>query len=60
MQQQKNKKSFTEFVNDDELTLLNENYEKFVVMFRRYYRTGKLLTFREWINIVGELLDTLV
>ena len=60
MQQQKNKKSFTEFVNEDELTLLNENYEKFVVMFRRYYRTGKLLTFREWINIVGELLDTLV
>jgi len=53
-------KSYKDFVNDEEIALLNENYEKFVVMFRRYYRTGKLLTFREWINIVGDLLDTLV
>ncbi len=60
MKQQKKRKSFSDFVNDEELTLLNENYEKFIVMFRRYYRTGQLLTFRQWLNIVGELLDTLV
>ena len=60
MTQTNETKSYKDFVNDEEIALLNENYEKFVVMFRRYYRTGKLLTFREWINIVGDLLDTLV
>ena len=60
MNDKNNRKSFTKFVNEKERILLNENYEKFVVMFRRYYRTGQLLTFRQWLNIVGELLDTLV
>ena len=60
MKEKKPSKSFRNFVNAQERQLLNENYEKFVVKFRRYYRTGQLLTFREWINIVGDLLDTLV
>ena len=60
-----NKKLFKEFVEwktitDDELILLSENYEKFIVKFRRYYRTGQKQTFRQWLNIVGELLDELV
>ena len=60
MVQQNDKKSFKEFVNDDELKLLSENYENFILKFRRYYRTGQKQTFRQWLNIVGELLDELV
>ena len=60
MIQQNDKKSFKEFVNDDELKLLSENYENFILKFRRYYRTGQKQTFRQWLNIVGELLDELV
>ena len=60
MVQQNDKKSFKEFVNDDELNLLSENYENFILKFRRYYRTGQKQTFRQWLNIVGELLDELV
>jgi len=54
------RKTYSEFLNADELNLLSENYEKFIVKFRRYYRTGRLLTFRQWLNVVGELLDELV
>ena len=60
MVQQNDKKSFKEFVNADELNLLSENYENFIIKFRRYYRTGQKQTFRQWLNIVGELLDELV
>tara|TARA_X000000368_G_scaffold92464_1_gene70630 strand:- start:229 stop:411 length:183 start_codon:yes stop_codon:yes gene_type:complete len=60
MVQQNDKKSFKEFVNADELNLLSENYENFILKFRRYYRTGQKQTFRQWLNIVGELLDELV
>ena len=60
MVQQNDKKSFKEVVNDDELKLLSENYENFILKFRRYYRTGQKQTFRQWLNIVGELLDELV
>jgi len=60
MKDKKPSKSFRNFVNAQERQLLNENYEKFVVKFRRYYRTGQKQTFRQWLNIVGELLDELV
>ena len=60
MNKTKSRKTYNEFVNDDELNLLNENYEKFIVKFRRHYRTGTLLTFRQWLNVVGDLLDEIV
>ena len=60
MNKSNSRKTYNEFINDDELNLLNENYEKFIVKFRRHYRTGKLLTFRQWLNVVGDLLDEIV
>ena len=60
MTSSKNKKTYSEFVNAEELNLLAENYEKFNLKFKRYYRTGQKLTFREWLNKVGELLDDLI
>ena len=60
MNENKGRKSFDKFFNEKEFQLLIENYSQFITKFRRYYTSGQRYTFREWLNIVGELLDTLV
>ena len=32
---------------------------KFISKFRAIYRSGKLYTFKNWVNVFGELLDEL-
>lgn len=42
---------------DTKYQQLDENIEKFLLQFRREFRKGRLLTFKQWIKIVDELLD---
>ena len=38
---------------------INEDINSFTNMFRQTYRSGKMLTFRQWCDKIEELLDTL-
>ena len=51
----KNLKEFAESTND-----LSESLSpQFVNQLRTYYRSGRKYTFRDWLDVVGELIDTL-
>ena len=41
----------------DDLEVVTESLEEFVLRFRRYYRSGDRKTFREWLGAVSDLLD---
>ena len=38
---------------------LNEDINKFISKFRRMYLSGRLMKFREWIDVMDDLLDDL-
>jgi len=38
---------------------INEDINSFTNQFRQTYRSGKMLTFRQWCDKIEELLDTL-
>ena len=38
---------------------IDENTTTFINKFRQLYRTGKLMTFREWISVMDDLIDDL-
>ena len=38
---------------------LNEDINRFISKFRRMYLSGKLMKFREWIDVMDDLLDDL-
>jgi|DEB0MinimDraft_6_1074348.scaffolds.fasta_scaffold07457_8 hypothetical protein len=44
----------------NEVSPLEESINpKFISKFRAIYRSGKLYTFKNWVNVFGELLDEL-
>ena len=49
-------KDFNEFQSN---THLNEDINQFVLKFKKYYREGKLMSFKNWIKVMDELLDDL-
>jgi hypothetical protein len=38
---------------------LNEDINKFISKFRRMYLSGKVMKFREWIDVMDDLIDEL-
>ena len=38
---------------------LNEDINRFISKFRRMYLSGRLMKFREWIDVMDDLLDDL-
>lgn len=38
---------------------LNEDINKFISRFRRMYLSGKLMKFRDWIDVMDDLIDEL-
>ena len=45
--------------NYDVASGINEDINSFTNKFRKNYRSGKMLTFRQWCDKIEELLDTL-
>jgi len=45
--------------NTDATNLSESLSPQFVNQLRTYYRGGKKYTFREWLDVVGSLIDTL-
>ena len=43
----------------EEYGLLEEDFNKFVSLFRKYYYSGKMMRFREWLEVIDDLVDTL-
>lgn len=43
----------------DQNHLLVENHEKFIREFRRHYQRREVMTFRNWLRVVGEMIDEL-
>ena len=38
---------------------IDESTTTFINKFRQMYRTGKLMTFKQWINVMDDLIDEL-
>jgi len=59
----KKKIKYSDFIKSKQPTLpsreLNEGLETTLSKIRRLYRNGKLMTFREWAEEFGEILDAL-
>jgi hypothetical protein len=49
-------KDFNEFQSN---THLNEDINQFVLKFKKYYREGKVMSFKNWLKVMEELLDEL-
>jgi len=49
-------KDFKSFQNT---TLLNEDINQFILKFKKYYREGKVMSFKNWLKVMDELLDEL-
>ena len=43
----------------DQDHLLVENHEKFIREFRRHYQRREVMTFRNWLRVVGDMIDEL-
>lgn len=43
----------------EEYGLLEEDFNKFVSVFRKYYYSGKMMRFRDWMEVVDDLVDAL-
>jgi hypothetical protein len=39
--------------------ILEEDFNKFISMFRKYHSSGRLMRFREWLDIMDNLIDQL-
>ena len=57
-------KSFDVFKGGDvglghQRSQLTENQDQFVRTFRRFYRRSDRKTFREWLQVVADMLDEL-
>ena len=46
-------------VNPMKKEQLDESIEKFLMKTRIQFRKGELMTFKQWMSIVGNLLDEL-
>jgi len=51
-------KSYNHFSNETQ-NLLNEDLNRFTTKFRKYYRSGRKYSFREWVNIFADLIEEL-
>jgi hypothetical protein len=43
----------------EEYGILEEDFNKFISAFRKYYTNGKTMTFRNWLEVMDALIDTL-
>ena len=43
----------------EEYKLLEEDFSKFMSMFRKYYYSGKMMRFRDWLEIMEDMIDAL-
>jgi len=43
----------------EEYGILEEDFNKFISVFRKYYYSGKMMRFRDWLDEVDELIDLL-
>ena len=43
----------------EEYGVLEEDLNKFISVFRKYYYSGKMMRFRDWLDEVDELIDLL-
>ena len=43
----------------DEYDMLDEDFNKFASIIRRYYYSGKMMRFRDWLNIMDDIIDEL-
>lgn len=43
----------------EEYGLLEEDFNKFVSVFRKYYYSGKMMRFGDWLEVVDDLVDAL-
>lgn len=43
----------------DEYDMLDEDFNKFVSTIRRYYYSGKMMRFRDWMKIMDDIIDEL-
>lgn len=43
----------------EEYGLLEEDFNKFMSIFRKYYYSGKMMRFRDWLEVVDDLVDAL-
>ena len=43
----------------EEYGILEEDFNKFISVFRKYYYSGKMMRFRDWLDEVDDLIDLL-
>ena len=43
----------------EEYGILEEDFNKFISVFRKYYYSGKMMRFRDWLDEVDDLIDFL-
>lgn len=41
----------------EEYGIIEEDFNKFISTYRKYYYSGKMMRFREWIGVMGDLFD---
>lgn len=41
----------------EEYGFIEEDLNKFISLYRKHYRSGKLMSFKEWMGIMSDLLD---
>ena len=41
----------------EEYGIIEEDFNKFISTYRKYYHSGKMMRFREWISVMSDLLD---
>tara|TARA_R100000030_G_scaffold100999_1_gene95676 strand:- start:2111 stop:2272 length:162 start_codon:yes stop_codon:yes gene_type:complete len=51
-------KSYNHFSHTTE-NLVTEDLNRFVTKFKRYYRSGRKYSFREWMDIFSDLIEEL-
>jgi len=43
----------------EEYGTLEEDFNKFISVFRKYYYSGKMMRFRDWLEVVDDLIEEL-
>lgn len=43
----------------EEYGLIEEDFNKFASIFRKYYYSGKMMRFRDWLEVIGDLIDVI-
>lgn len=43
----------------EEYGIIEEDFNRFISVFRKYYYSGKMMRFRDWLDEVDELIDSL-